>query len=525
MEQTRRSTTTISAKRGTIFDRNFEVLAFDETKITLGVDPYAADLEKDLPTICTLSEILEINARDMLDKFSRRKEIVGSRVKKLRWIPICEIAGDSLYAEIKTMKIRGVYGIKACRRSYPFGREMAHITGFVSRDSVPICGVEKYMNFYLNGQDGYVESEKDGGSRELAQYRKKEFKHKNGSDVVLSIDKNIQKIVYEEIEKLAGEFTPAAASAIVSEVTSGEILALVNYPSYDPNSYWEFSIESMKNLAVCSIYEPASVFKIVAMSFGLEYGLVSEDTIFDCMQSTIISRGRKVSLPNDHTPFAKLNFVEAVRKSSNRASAQVAMMIGEENFYNCVRAYGFGEKAGYGFDDESRGILFPVSKWDVLTVTRLAMGHAIGVVPLQMHYAMSAIANDGILLKPSLFRSVIDGGEKILSAEPIVRRRVISQQTAVRMRKVLHNPEKGTLRNGIKFAGKTGTGQKIIDGKYSHSHHTSSYSGFFPLDTPKIVITVIVDDAKVGSGIAWGSRVSLPAFRSIAERIAQYLDL
>jgi cell division protein FtsI/penicillin-binding protein 2 len=502
-----------------------EVLASDEIKITLGVDPYAADLEKDLQKICTLSEILGINAKDVLAKFSRNSEATDGRVKKIQWVPICEIDSDSLYAEIKAMKIHGLYGLKARRRAYPFGQIMAHITGFVNGDNVAICGVERYMNFYLGGQDGYVESEKDGGSRELVQYRKKEFRCRDGSDVVLAIDKNIQKIVHEEVEKLVEKFSPTAVSAIVSEVTTGEILSLVNYPNYDPNNYGKFPIESMKNLAVSSIYEPASVFKIVAMSFGLEYGLVSEETVFDCTQSTITSRGKKISLPKDHTPFDKLNFVEAVRKSSNRASAQVATMIGEQNFYDCVRAYGFGEKAGYGFDDESKGILFPVSKWDALTVTRLAMGHAIGVVPLQMHCAMSVIANDGILLKPNLFRSVMDGSEKFLSAEPTVRRRVISQQTAMRMRKVLHNPERGTLENGIKFAGKTGTGQKIIDGKYSHSRHTSSYSGFFPMDTPKVVVTVIVDDAQVSTGIAWGSRVSLPTFKNIAERIAQYLDL
>ncbi|MDR1595720.1 MAG: penicillin-binding protein 2 [Puniceicoccales bacterium] len=525
LERVRRSTAIIPAKRGTIFDRNLSVLAFDETKIILGVDPYAADVEKDFQSICTLSEILCLDMEDVLEKFVKKKEIKGKGIKKIRWVPICEIGSDSLYSSIKMMKIRGVYGLRNGRRSYQLGQAAAHITGFVNAENVAVCGVEKYMNFYLRGQDGYVESEKDSNARELVHYRKNEFPCEDGNDVVLSIDKNIQRIVYEQVEAIVEKFSPQYVSAIVSDVASGEILALVNYPGYDPNNYGNFPLETMKNLAVCNIYEPASVFKIVAMSFGLEYGLVDENTVFDCAESTVVNRGKIVAIPKDHRPFDKLTFVEAVRKSSNRAAAQVAMMIGEQGFYDCVRAYGFGEKSGYGPDNESGGILFPVSRWDVLTITRMAMGHAIGVVPMQVHFAMSVIANDGVLLKPNLFKCVRSGESEILAMNPVVRRRVISRDTAARMRNVLHDPWNGKLKNGMEFCGKTGTGQKLVDGKYSHDRHTSSYSGFFPLNAPKIIITVIVDDAKVSNGVAWGAVVSLPAFRNIAEKISQYLDL
>ncbi|MDR1890967.1 MAG: penicillin-binding protein 2 [Puniceicoccales bacterium] len=525
LEQARSSIVTIPAKRGTIFDRNFETLACDKTRIVLGVDPYVADSEKDLQKIFLMSELLDINIKKILEKFVKRREISNNRERKVRWVPICEIDSDSLYSAIKAIKIRGVYGIKNPHRSYPFGREMAHITGFIGRENVPVCGVERYMNFYLQGQDGYIESEKDGRTMELVQYRKKEIPCKDGNDIVLTIDKNIQKIVYDEVTQLVEKFSPKSVSVIVSEVLTGEIFALVNYPDYDPNNYGKFSPESMKNLAVCNIYEPGSVFKIIAMSFGLEYGLVDENSVFDCTLESVMNRGKKISMPKDHTPFDKLTFVEAIRKSSNRAVVQMAMLIGEQNFYDCVRAYGFGEKAGYGFDAESAGILWPTSKWDAWTITRMPMGHSVGAVPMQTHCAISVIASDGILLKPNLFKYVMEGNEKILTVNPVIRRRVISPQTALRMRKIMHNPQNGKLKNGIEFGGKSGTGQKIINGKYSHSQHTSSYCGFFPVDVPKIIITVIVDDAKVEHGIAWGSAVSLPAFKNIAEKIAQYLDL
>jgi cell division protein FtsI/penicillin-binding protein 2 len=525
LEKVRLSITTIPARRGAILDRNFETLALDETKIILGVDPFVADPDGDLKKIYDLAEFLEMDVEDVLKNFAKRRAIVDGAVKKIRWVPICEIDSESLYSAVKSMGIRGVYGVKNRGRTYPFGRAMAHVVGFVNRENVPVCGVERYMDFYLRGQDGYIESEKDGSARELVQYRKKELPIKNGNDVVLTIDKNIQWIAYDEAENLVKNFSPRLVSIIVSEATTGDILALVNYPNYDPNSYWEFPVESMQNLAVCNVYEPASVFKIVVTSFALEYGLANEGTVFDCTQATLVHRGKKITIPRDHTPFDKLTLVDAVRKSSNRAVAQLAVQIGEQGFYKCVKEYGFGEKAGYGFDGESAGILFPVSKWDGLTVTRMAMGHAIGVVPMQVHGAMSVIANGGILLKPNLFKCVMDGNVEILSMKPVIKRRVISPQTAVRMRKILHNPQSGKLANGIEFAGKTGTGQKIIDGQYSHTRHTSSYSGFFPADAPRIVITVVVDDAKVGSGIAWGSVVSLPVFKNMAERIAQHLDL
>lgn len=525
LKNIRKLTNVIHARRGNILDRNLEVLALDEKKITIGVDPYAANVDNDIKKICSMAEMLNIDAKKVIEKFDKKQRSIGGKLQKIRWEPICEINIESLYSAINSLKIRGVYGIRDSKRLYPFGSKTSHITGFINHENMPICGIEKFMDAYLRGRDGQIESERDGRSGELVKYRNKEIPKRDGCDVVLTIDKNIQCIVFDEIQDIIKKFNPQSVSIIVSEAQTGEILALANYPDYDPNDYGKFPIENMKNLAVSNVYEPGSVFKIVAMSFGIEYGLVDEDTIFDCSKSTAINRGKTINLPNDHSQFGKLTFVDAVRKSSNRAAAQIAMMIGEEQFYDCVRNFGFGEKAGYGFDAESKGILWPTNKWDALTITRLPMGHAIGVVPLQTHCAMSVIANDGVLTKPLIIKKILNGREVILENFPEVKRQVLSQETAVRMRKVMHNPENGKLPCGVTFGGKSGTGQKIINGKYSHEHHTSSYSGFFPVDTPKIVVTVIIDDAHRDYGIAWGSTVSLPSFKNISEKIAQYLDL
>jgi cell division protein FtsI/penicillin-binding protein 2 len=168
------------------------------------------------------------------------------------------------------------------------------------------------MDFYLQGQDGYIESEKDGRTMELVQYRKEAILCKDGNDVVLTIDKNIQTIVHDEVSQLVEKFSPQSISVIVSEVLSGEILALVNDPDYDTNNYGNSPPENIKNLAVCNAYDPGSVFKIIAMSFGLEYGLIDEDSLFDCTLTSVMNRGRKIIMPKDQISFDRLTFVEAI---------------------------------------------------------------------------------------------------------------------------------------------------------------------------------------------------------------------
>jgi cell division protein FtsI/penicillin-binding protein 2 len=175
VERARTAVTKIRAKRGNIFDRNMQVLAFDETNIAIGVDPYAANVDRDLKKIHAMAEFLEIDPGIVLEKFTKRRKISKGKALKVRWVPICEVSSGATYAAVKTIGVRGVYGIEGSRRSHPFGYETAHLLGFVSRDGIPSAGVEKYMNFYLRGQDGCVESERDGRARELVHYRKKDY--------------------------------------------------------------------------------------------------------------------------------------------------------------------------------------------------------------------------------------------------------------------------------------------------------------------------------------------------------------
>lgn len=514
-----------SAKRGTIFDRNGEILATSASKIVLGIDPYSANPDEDRKKFQILSDILKIPIETILEKCNKNKIIVNNKIRKSRWVELCTIEETDLLKTIEQLNISGLYGILKEIRIYPFKEKCAHITGFVNHDKIAVCGVEKYMDFYLRGQDGFTASEKDGRRRELVQYRTQNIKTHDGCDVTLTIDIKIQQFVYEQITNLVEKYSPECISIIVSDAVTGEIFAIGNYPTYDPNEYWKYPFKNMRNRVVSDTYEPGSTFKIVSSSLAFENKLVDDETIFDCSQDTVISRGTVVKLPKDHTFFDKLSYVDVIRKSSNRGVAFMALMLGEERMYEGAKSFGYGSKTGYGFDSESSGILYPPNKWDAMTITRLPMGHCIAVTPIQANYATSVIASNGVLLAPQLFKSIKDNTEVLLKFYPKIKRRVLSKATAIHMRNILNNPYYGKMNKSITYCGKTGTAQKIINGQYSHEHHVASFSGFFPSENPKFVITIVVDDAKVDSGIAWGSRISLPIFKALAEEISEYLNL
>lgn len=514
-----------SAKRGNILDRNGEILATSATQLILGIDPYSVNFDKDQQKIKILSDLLGIPIDVIKEKCTKKKIISNGKLHKERWIELCKIEEHELLKAIEQLHISGIYGIEKEHRIYPLGEACAHITGFINHDGIPVCGVEKHMDFYLSGQDGFINSEKDGRRRELVQYRTQNISKNNGCDVVLTIDSKIQQMVYRQLQNLADQYSPECASIIVSDAITGEIFALGNHPSYDPNNYGKFPIENMRNRAVSDVYEPGSTFKIVVSSLALEYGLVDDDTTFDCSQETVTNRGATIAMPKDHRLFGNISYVDVIRCSSNRGMALMGLMLGEKKVYNGIKNFGYGSKTGYGFDSEVSGLLYPPSRWDAMTITRLPSGYCIAVTPIQTNYAMSVISSNGLLLSPQLFKSINNNGNPILKFHSQIRHRVLSKETASHIRDILNNPSYGKMHRPITYCGKSGTAQKIIDGKYSHDHHISSFVGFFPAECPRVTITVVVNDAKVNSGVAWGSRIALPIFKSLAEEISEYLNL
>jgi cell division protein FtsI/penicillin-binding protein 2 len=320
---------------------------------------------------------------------------------------------------------------------------------------------------------------------------------------------------------------------IVSEIKTGNILALANVPDFDPNHFNKFEISSQRNRALSDLYEPGSTFKIVAVSGCMNEGLVTPKEKIDCSVGTFQIGTRKYRLPSDHHPLGKISLSKVVQKSSNRGAAQLGILLGSRRLYNYCQNFGFGRKTNFGIGGERKGVLHDPEQWDGLTITRLPMGHAVSTTAMQVHSAMSAIGNGGILMKPKFINRVFDRyGKTVTTFAPKPVRRVVGANVATSLTDMLVSVVslEGTARqaiiNGYDVAGKTGTSQKIVNGKYSRNHHVGSFVGFFPAEDPQINITVVVDEPKMKRGLlGYGGIVAAPAFKNVAKQIISYLGI
>ncbi|HMD60926.1 MAG TPA: penicillin-binding protein 2 [Opitutaceae bacterium] len=596
--EARRQLIVDNARRGDILDARGALLATSRSVIVLGVDPQSFRSE-DRPKLPRLAALLGLPLPElertcttktrpgaagsgaqassppdkMVIRFGQPAAAEGERDaesaarddteldepdkegnRPIRWAKLSDQVPESVYAQIAKLGVRGVYGSRVYRRDYPHNEMAAHIIGYVDREERPVAGIEHYADFYLRGENGWLESERDGRSRELAQFRTREVPASDGFNVSLSIDATIQRMAEDELATIAGQYEPEKATIIVSDPQTGFILALANYPSFDLNHFNRLSRPDqvrMRNVAVADEYEPGSVFKIVAVAGALNEGLVTTRTEFDCTLEKIEYEGITRSLPReaewDHFDHP-LSVAEILEKSSNKGAAQLAMTLGDRRFYDYARAFGFGQKTGFPVGGEVAGRLKPPEKWDSLTITRMPMGQSVTANVLQMQQAMGVIANGGMLLKPQIIHQVHDAqGELVYTFGRVEAHRVISEQTARTMARLLTgvvSPEGNAPEAaipGFEVAGKTGTANKLVPfelasgvtvPRYSERHHVASFIGFFPAVVRRkgdrqVEISVIVDDAdaRCPGGIAYGAKVSAPVFKRLGERLIPYLDI
>ncbi len=523
VENNRSRSEVIHSRRGNIVDAQGNLLATNRSTIEVGVDPQSLDLA-DWDKLPELADLLDIPLEQALQAFQQK----GKSVRLIRWVKLAGGVDEQVYEKILALKIKGVYGNRKFERVYPGETLAAHVLGFLNKESTAVMGIERYMDFYLRGQNGWRESERDGRLREMAHFRSREVAPTDGLNIELTLDQMIQNIIEQELQELTAEYRPKSATIIVSEPATGCLLGLANYPTFNPNAFWKFDVANHRNRAVTDTFEPGSTFKIIPASAALNEALVKPDDQFDCSVNKLPYGKRLVRLPRDAHEFGVLSVREIVSRSSNRGAAHLGILLGSERLYSYCKNFGFGEPTGYEASGEVGGILHATKDWDGVTITRLPIGHAVSVTPLQIHYAMSVIANRGVLMRPQLVRRVFDReAGTILNFKPTPRRRVISTRTAEIMAQLLMRvvDPKGTAQRanieGFQVAGKTGTSQKIVDGGYSSRHHVASFVGFLPANRPQIVITVVVDDPQC-EGIGYGGRVAAPAFRKVAEQIIQY---
>jgi len=508
-------------------------------------------LTLDLPFAAGNTPPTSVKAEATEDDAVLDEEVDGNGLRLIQYARLCEQVDESTYDKIMGLGIKGVYGIRLYRRAYPQNQLAAHIIGYVNKSSIPAAGIESYVDFYLRGQNGWREGERDGRGHEVAQFRTREVPASDGYSVTLTLDTVVQHIVEEELEAIAKKYQPLKATIIVSDPRTGFILALGNYPTFNLNEYNNIPKAEqgcMRNIAVADQYEPGSVFKIVAASGALEANLVTPSSRFDCSMDKIEYKGKVRSLPPEDHHFAdpkNVSMAEIISYSSNRGAAQLAMRLGEEEFCRYARLFGFGQRTGFPVGGEVSGTVHtPGTKdWDDQTITRMPMGHAVTVTAIQMHQAMSVIASGGLLLRPQIIREIRDAsGEAVYRFGAVSKQRVISAGTAATMATLLKGVASkqgnapGAAIPGFEVAGKTGTTQKLLpvtDWKgrtalhYSDKHHVASFVGFFPASRPQVAISVIVDDADAHApgGVAYGNAIAAPSFKHIGEQLIQYLNI
>ncbi len=553
----------LQSKRGNITDVNRTLLATSSPDITIGVDPKTFKYQIGKDNKIPLKQIAKMTVEQMShfepsratkDKLLRIAELLNIDYNQLyskcigagSWQKLAVIDDEVTYEEIKKCNIKAIYGTKKYVRKYPSGPLLSHIVGFVNKEFKAVMGVERQFDFYLKGQDGRIETERDGKRSEQAQFRTRKIEAQDGLNVELTIDLTIQEIVQRQMSKIATTFKPQNATIIVSEPSTGYILAMASYPNFDPNNFSKYSSKEFSNFAISGQYEPGSTFKIIPVSGALNESLIGPDNVFDCKTTTMLYNGKNLKLPKDDHPIAKATVRDIIKKSSNRGSALIGGRLGGKKLIEYAKAFGYGTKSGIKLSGEIDGDVIELERWDGLTITRMPIGHAIAATPLQTHCAMSVIANQGIYMRPQLIKRVYDNqGKTIINYSPEAVRRVISPRVATIMSEMLAEvpTQTGTARRaaikGFKVAGKTGTSQKFIKakdlppnadgsrpkrGRYSNKHHIASFTGFFPATRPRLVITVVVDTPKL-KGIGYGGLVAAPAFKEIGEQIAAYLGI
>jgi cell division protein FtsI (penicillin-binding protein 3) len=512
----------IFAERGTILDANNEVLAHNVPVETVVAD--ASRLNDVDATVDLVSNELKLPRGEVSEKLhTDRRYIVLKR-------EVAKANADSLRQKLRAKNLRGIYFEQDATRIYPNGTMLCHVIGFTDFDHKGIQGVEGSLDQYLHGQDGYRYIEHNRAGQEIVLYRGQERAPRNGYQVHLTVDLNLQNIVENEIDAAMREYSPKKATIILMRPQTGEILAMANRPAFDLNQRSEAKPEQMKNRAICDMMEPGSTFKIVAAAAALNEHKFGLDSYIFCENGVWNYGGTPL---HDHAAFSDLSVKDILVKSSNIGAAKMGVTLGDQKFYEYIRRFGFGDRTGVELPGEIPGLIRAPSSWSKISITRIPMGHEIGVTPLQMTAAMCAIANGGKLMTPRIVKSITTAdGKTVSTLKPIALRQVITPQTANQIGTALRGvvSDRGTAAAaavpGFTIAGKTGTAQKVgPHGGYEKGKEVVSFCGYLPAENPQFVGLVVLDDAQTKPEQNYGGTVAGPIFSRIAEKAARYLDL
>jgi cell division protein FtsI (penicillin-binding protein 3) len=518
-EQQYKEVKTLKPHRGAIWDKNMRQMAVSVEAKSLYAVPSKIQNVKGLAS--KLAPLIGVPEKTL------RKKIMSKKEKEFLWIK--RKMNEGMLIRVnglkKVLEQRQIGVVGETKRFYPKGKIASHIIGYTNIDNDGLDGIELRYDEYIKGETKKVMLGRDargfGLSRGVGAGTP-------GNDLILTIDENIQYIVERELEDAIKKWKAEAVVAIMMDPASGAILAMANRPTYDANFAGKSSVKRRRNRAITDIYEPGSTFKAILASAVLEEKVSMPHEKFDVSRGFIKVPGGRI---RDVHRNKVLTFKEVIQKSSNVGSVQLGMKLGEERFYRYIKDFGFGEKTGIDLSGEARGIMRDIEGWSGRSLASLSIGQEIGVTPLQVLTAYSAIANGGKLMKPYLVSRIISpSGEVVKRFFPQVKRRVVSEHTSAIMRNILKSVvmEGGTAQkasiHGNLVAGKTGTAQMVDPEtkRYSKKNYVSSFVGIVPADSPELALIVVVYKPR---GARYGGVVAAPVFRNIIEHTLVYLNI
>jgi len=502
----------ISPLRGVIFDRNMNPFVSNIFRVSVIVDPYKLKNPDSVATL--LSSVFGKTKQEYFEKLINKNE---SSFYIERKSELNDLKG------LDTVRIDGFEVFKEPSRYYNLGQTAAQIIGYNDLDNKGVSGIELSFNKDMTGKDGYMISRKDGRGNKRPDINYIQKEPESGANIVLTIDKNIQQIAEEELANGISSYNATKGKVVVVSVKTGELLGMCTYPTFDPNNIKKEDTAGMKNAVISDIYEPGSTFKLITASAILEEKLSNANNVINTESGRYKIYGMDIF---DSYSASALTFQEAVEKSSNIGFVKLSQILGAERFFKYARDFGFGIYTGIELNGENRGYLKRPIDYTNGSLEFMSIGYQVAINALQLTMAYSAIANNGMLMKPFIVKKIVSPDGRILQESmPSPVRQVVSEATAKELTRMLKGVvERGTgvdaKIEGISIAGKTGTTQKLVDGEYSNSSHISSFIGYFPADNPEIIITIIIDEPKNGY---YGGKVAAPVFQKIASRLIDYI--
>jgi cell division protein FtsI (penicillin-binding protein 3) len=504
----------ITPKRGAIYDRNMHPLA-----MSIPVDSAFA-----VP-----SEIKDetLAARLISGVIGTPRDVLEARLESSRsFVWIARKLPPEKAEALAALNLKGIYFQKENQRIYPKRDMAAHVLGFVNLDEKGIGGIESELESQIGGKSEKIIVMADAKQR---WFDGGEAQRERGANVVLTLDEKIQYIAERELAAAIEKTHSLAGTVIVMNPNDGEILAMANWPKFNPNTATDAPAETRMNRAVSAIYEPGSTFKLITLAAAFDQGITRPEEVFDCENGAVYVAGHRI---RDHKAFGLLTVSDILAQSSDVGAIKIALRLGSPRFYDYIRAFGFGQHTGVDLPGESKGMLEPLGAWMPISIGSISMGQEVGITPIQLINAISAIANGGTLYRPRIIAE-LRRGDRVLSAEGIMTptepKQVIKPQTAATLRMLMEGVVlngTGTLArlDGWTSAGKTGSAQKIDPdtGHYSPTQLIASFTGFAPINNPAVTILVSLDSPV---GPHEGGQVAAPVFKRVAEQVLAYLEV